>query len=345
MNKPTILLTGAAGFIGSHTAQALIARGYHVVGVDNFCDFYPRHWKELNIHAVGQGLDLEELDIADGPRINALINRIKPHGIIHLAAMAGVRPSIEQPVHYARVNLEGTTNLLQAAAQAKVARFVFASSSSVYGNNAKVPFAENRRRRPAHQPLRRHQAAPANCSATPSTTFTTCPSHACGSSPSMARDKGRILPFTNSPVSFISERPSPVFGDGSTSRDYSYVDDIVAGILAAYDRNNTFRIFNLGGSQPVKLSDLIAGIEAAMGKRAIIDRKPAQPGDVERTCADVQRSRDELAYIPQVRLAEGLNRFAQWLKQNIHDYTLPNEPKIEMKIGDIARHPARRLAI
>src|SRR5947209_8429871 len=131
--KPTILVTGAAGFIGSHAAEAFIDRGFRVVGVDNFCDFYDRSWKEMNLKCAGPSLRVEELDITDGPRISALISRVKPTAILHLAAMAGVRPSIERPAYYCKVNLEGTTNLLQAAVENQVQKFLFASSSSAHG--------------------------------------------------------------------------------------------------------------------------------------------------------------------------------------------------------------------
>src|SRR4051794_20706870 len=139
MSTPTVIVTGAAGFIGSHVSQAMIARGYRVIGGDNFCKFYQRSWKEENVRAVGKGLEIEEMDITDGQCIARLVEAVKPEGIIHLAAMAGVRPSIERPVYYTKVNLEGTTHLLQAAVENRVGKFVFASSSSVYGNNAKVP--------------------------------------------------------------------------------------------------------------------------------------------------------------------------------------------------------------
>jgi UDP-glucuronate 4-epimerase len=344
MNKPTVLVTGAAGFIGSHVSQALIARNYRVVGVDNFCDFYHRSWKEQNLRAVGQGIDVEELDITDGPAINRLIATVKPEGIIHLAAMAGVRPSIERPAHYTKVNLAGTTNLLQAAVDAGVRKFAFASSSSVYGNNAKVPFAETD---DVSEPISPYAATkragellchtfwhlyklPVAC-----LRFFTV--YGPRQRPDLAIHKfARMIHFG---------KTLPVFGDGSTSRDYTYVDDIVAGILAAYDRTQAYRIYNLGGSDPVRLSDLIAGIETAMGKRANIDRRPAQPGDVERTFADVSRSRAELDYHPQVKLSEGLARFAHWLKSNLHLYRLPGEPVMELKLGPaIHERPAMRVA-
>ena len=332
MSKPTVVVTGAAGFIGSHVSEALIARGYRVVGVDNFCDFYARSWKEANVRAVGLGLELEEIDITNGPRVRDLIHAVRPDGIIHLAAMAGVRPSIERPVYYAKVNLEGTTHLLQAAAENKVARFVFASSSSVYGNNAKVPFSETDEVTEPISPYAATKRAGELLSHTfahlykfPVACLRFFTVYGPRQRPDLAIHKfARLIHFG---------RSIPVFGDGSTSRDYTYIDDIVAGVLAAYDRNDRFRIYNLGGSDPVKLSDLIAGIEQAMGRRAVIDRRPAQPGDVERTFADVSRSRIELGYEPRVKLAEGLRRFAQWFKANVHEYRLPGEPEVELTLG------------
>ena len=332
MSKPTVIVTGAAGFIGSHVSEALIARGCRVVGVDNFCDFYARSWKEANVRAVGTGLDLQEMDITDGPRIARLIQSVRPEGIIHLAAMAGVRPSIERPVYYTKVNLEGTTNLLQTAVDAKVRRFVFASSSSVYGNNSKVPFAETDEVTEPISPYAATKRAGELLSHTfwhlykmPIACLRFFTVYGPRQRPDLAIHKfARLIRFG---------RPLPVYGDGSTSRDYTFVEDIVAGVLAAYDRNQGYRIYNLGGSDPVTLSDLIAGLELAVGKRAIIDRRPAQPGDVERTFADVSRSRAELGYEPRVRLADGLARFARWLDANLHEYRLPGEPAVDVTMG------------
>src|SRR5947209_566341 len=148
--KHTVLVTGAAGFIGSYAAEALLARGYRVVGVDNFCAFYDRAWKEANLKSIGPAMEVHELDVADGKKIASLITKLKPTAILHLAAMAGVRPSIERPAYYCRVNVEGTANLLQAAVENHVEKFLFASSSSVYGNASRVPFSEED---PVDQPI------------------------------------------------------------------------------------------------------------------------------------------------------------------------------------------------
>jgi len=340
----TILVTGAAGFIGSHAAEALMDRGYRVVGVDNFCDFYDRSWKENNLKTVaasgnGRKLSVEEIDITDGPAIASLVERVKPFGILHLAAMAGVRPSIEQPAYYARVNVEGTTHLLQAAVQNNVSKFVFASSSSVYGNLAKVPFSEAD---PVSEPISPYAAT---------------------------KRAGELICYTywhlyKMPVSCLRfftvygprQRPDlaihkftrligagkqvPFFGDGSTSRDYTFVDDTVDGIIRALERANDYRIYNLGGSSPVTLTTLIDELGKAIGKQPILDHRPAQPGDVERTYADLTLATAELGYAPRIELREGLRRFVQWFNEFGHLYRLPGEeggPNLMSYVSDAAR--------
>ncbi len=325
----TILITGAAGFIGSHAAEALLARGHRVIGVDNFCDFYDRSWKELNLMGIagspgGAKLAVEEIDITDGAAINKLVKTTKPHAILHLAAMAGVRPSIEQPAYYARVNVEGTTHLLQAAVEHGVKKFVFASSSSVYGNLGRVPFSEED---PVAEPISPYAATKRSGELICYTYWhlyklpVFCLRFFTVFGPRQRPDLA-IHKFTR----LISRgKPVPVFGDGSTSRDYTFVEDIVAGILASLEKCDRYRIYNLGGSDPVTLSHLIESIEAAVGIKAIIDRKPAQLGDVERTFADLTRSKAELGYAPKVPLAEGLKRFVEWYRNYGHLYKLPGE--------------------
>lgn len=324
--KQTILVTGAAGFIGSHAVQALIQRGYRVIGVDNFCDFYDRAWKEMNLKSVqGEKFDVEEIDIIDGARIDQIVERAKPVAILHLAAMAGVRPSIEQPAYYARVNVEGTTHLLQAAVKHKVGKFLFASSSSVYGNLGQVPFREDD---PVAEPISPY-AATKRAGELMCYTFwhlyrlpVFCLRFFTVYGPRQRPDLA-IHKFTR----LISQgKPVPFFGDGSTSRDYTYVEDTVAGIVAALEHCDRYRIYNLGGSDPVTLSTLIAELEKAVGKSAILDRRPAQPGDVERTYADLTRSSSEIGYRPKISLPEGLRRFVEWFRQYGHLYKLPGEP-------------------
>jgi UDP-glucuronate 4-epimerase len=325
-DSPTVLVTGAAGFIGSHASEALLGRGYRVIGVDNFSDFYDRSWKEQNLKSVGVGsrFDVEELDICNGPAIEKLVALIKPVAILHLAAMAGVRPSIEQPAYYARVNVEGTTHLLQAAVKHSVKKFVFASSSSVYGNLAKVPFSEED---PVSEPVSPYAATKRageliaytfwHLYKIPVFALRFFTVYGPRQRPDLAIHKFTRL--------ISSGKPLPFFGDGTTSRDYTFVEDTVAGIMAAMDRCDRYRIYNLGGSSPVSLNTLIEELEKAVGKKAILDRKPAQPGDVERTYADLARSKSELGYDPQVPLATGLKRFVEWFQQYGQLYRLPGE--------------------
>jgi UDP-glucuronate 4-epimerase len=319
----TVLVTGAAGFIGSHASEALLGRGYRVVGVDNFCDFYDRSWTEANLKSVGAGMEVEEMDVAEGKRVATLVAKVKPAAILHLAAMAGVRPSIERPAHYCRVNVEGTANLLQAAVENGVEKFLFASSSSVYGNASRVPFSEED---PVDEPISPYAATKLSGELLCHTYWhlyklpVFCLRFFTVYGPRQRPDLA-IHKFTR----LISEgKPIPVFGDGSTSRDYTYVADIVSGIMAALDRCDRYRIYNLGGNEPVTLARLIEGIEKAVGKKAVIERKAAQPGDVERTYADLTRSGKELGYRPGTSLSEGLRRFAEWFRDNSNVYRLPS---------------------
>jgi UDP-glucuronate 4-epimerase len=311
----TVLVTGAAGFIASHVAESLLRQGHRVVGVDNFCDFYPRAAKERNVSEVlrvGQ-MELVEADITDAPAMSRLIASAKPDAIIHLAAMAGVRPSIERPAHYARVNVEGTVNLLEAAVKNDVKKFIFASSSSVYGNNSDVPFSEaDEVANPISPYAATKRAGELICHSyhhlyrLPITCLRFFTVFGPRQRPDLAIHKfvrlmheGKSLPF---------------FGDGSTSRDYTYIADIVLGIQAALDRCSGYHIYNLGGNDPVTLARLIEEIERATGIKAVLDRKPPQPGDVERTYADLTRSRAELGYFPTTSLRQGLENFVAWYR-------------------------------
>ena len=326
MNRQTIIVTGAAGFIGSHASEALLAAGYKVVAVDNFCDFYDRSWKEMNLQSVGGGerLDVEEMDICDGAAIDALVAKAKPAAILHLAGMAGVRPSIEQPAYYARVNVEGTVHMLQAAVNHKVPKFLFASSSSVYGNQKETPFREDG---PVSEPISPYAASKRagelicytywHLYRLPCFCFRFFTVYGPRLRPDLAIHK-----FTR----LISKgEPIPFYGDGTTARDYTYISDICAGLLAALERCDRYRIYNLGNRNPVSLNEMVAALEKAIGKKALLDRKPMQPGDVEITCADITRAADELGYHPKVSLAQGLDRFVTWFKQYGHLYTLPGD--------------------
>jgi UDP-glucuronate 4-epimerase len=330
MSKPqqTLLITGAAGFIGSHAAETFLEKGFRVVGVDNFCDFYDRSWKEMNLKTIkgGEKIDVEEIDIIDGDAIDKLVAKTKPTAILHLAAMAGVRPSIEQPAYYARVNVEGTTHLLQSAVRHKVAKFLFASSSSVYGNLGRVPFREDD---PVAEPISPYAATKRAGELLAYTYWHLyklpifCLRFFTVFGPRQRPDLA-IHKFTR----LISQgKPVPFYGDGTTSRDYTFVSDIVAGIGSALDHCNRFRIYNLGGSDPVTLSTLIEQLEKAIGKQAILDRRPAQLGDVERTFADLTRSRAELGYLPKTSLSQGLEKFVAWFREFGHLYQLPGDAR------------------
>src|SRR3954470_15296914 len=314
MPERTVLVTGAAGFIGSHAAEALRGAGYGVVGVDNFCDFYDRRWKEANLKTAK--IDVEEMDITDGPRIAALIARVKPHAILHLAAMAGVRPSIERPVYYAKVNVEGTTHLLQAAVENQVAKFVFAYSSSVYGNNPKVPFSESDEVTEPISPYAATKRAgellchtfwhlykmPVAC-----LRFFTV--YGPRQRPDLAIHKfARLIHFG---------KPIPVYGDGSTARDYTYISDIVDGVVAVTKKEFGYQIFNLGESQTVRLSYLIEVLEKAMGRKAVIDRQPQQPGDVPITYANIGKARSLLGYTPGIKIEAGIPLFIEWFHRQV----------------------------
>lgn len=310
----TILVTGAAGFIGSHASASFLARGFRVVGVDNFDGFYPRRFKEMNLEGLRKSPDfsLHEADITDANAMNQIIDEARPTAILHLAALAGVRPSLERPATYSHVNVTGTTILLEAAVKNGVKKFLLASSSSVYGNND-VPFAETQN---VDGPISPYAATKKACELLAHSYWHVnklpvfCLRFFTVFGPRQRPDLA-IHKFTR----LITEgKPVPFFGDGSTSRDYTFVTDIVAGINAALDHCDKYRVFNLGGSHPISLKGLVEELEKAIGKKANLDRRPAQPGDVERTYADITRSRAELGYEPKVTIAEGLKRFVEWYR-------------------------------
>lgn len=310
----TVAVTGAAGFIGSHLCEALLADGRQVVGLDNFDSFYDPAIKHRNLAGClsQPGFSLIEGDVRDGEAVDRLMGGVDC--VVHLAARAGVRPSIENPLLYQDVNVGGTATLLEAARRHAVRRFIFASSSSVYGNNEKVPFAETDN---VDHPISPYAATKRagellchtyhhlfDLSVTCLRFFTV---YGARQRPDLAIHKFTRLIEAGEPI--------PVFGDGSMMRDHTYIDDIIAGVRAAIARCDGFRIYNLGESEPVALSDLVAAIERALGKKAIIERRPQPPGDVDRTYADVSRAREELGYRPQTRLGEGLKRFVAWFRE------------------------------
>lgn len=316
MAQRPILITGAAGFIGSSLADQLLACGTPVVCLDSFCDFYDPAIKRRNIaEALKQPqYTLVEADLRDRPAVLDVIARHKPVAIIHLAAMAGVRPSIENPDLYTQVNLNGTVNMLDAAVANGVEKFLFASSSSVYGNNPRTPFAESDNvDHPISPYAATKKAGELICHTyhhlykLPMTCLRFFTVFGPRQRPDLAINKFLRMIHAGKAI--------PVFGDGSTSRDYTFVADIVQGIRQSLEHCSSYHIYNLGGDHPVTLSQLIATIEKVVGKAAIIDRKPMQPGDVDRTWADLTKARAELGYAPQTSLEEGIAQQWQWLQQ------------------------------
>lgn len=313
-----IVVTGAAGFIGSHLCEAMIARDDQVVGLDCFDSFYDPAVKRSNISDLlaHDRFTLAEADIRDAEAVRDVLTS-DVDAVVHLAARAGVRPSIEQPLLYQDVNIHGTMVLLEACREARIGRFVFASSSSVYGNNRKIPFAEldnvdfpispYAATKKAGELLCHTYAHLYDLSITCLRFFTV---YGPRQRPDLAIHKF---------VKLIEHGESiPVFGDGSMQRDFTYIEDIVDGVVRSVDRCDGYHIYNLGESQPVALGELITMIEDALGKKAIIDRKPLQPGDVDRTYADVSLARAELGYEPKTDMRTGLAAFVAWYRATHH---------------------------
>jgi UDP-glucuronate 4-epimerase len=327
--KHTVLVTGAAGFIGSHVCEALIRRGDAVVGVDNLDPFYDPGVKRQNLAAIAQtarhgpgSFAFHECDIADAEALARVFEGAGPTGVIHLAAKAGVRPSIADPPGYARANVTGTSVVLEAARRAACSRLVMASSSSVYGDGAVVPFSESA---DAGEPVSPYAATKRACELIAYTHWhltrmpTACLRFFTVFGPRQRPDLA-IQMFL---LKAARGLPVPVFGDGSTSRDYTFIDDIVEGVLASFDRIGSpeipgrgYRVWNLGGNRPVRLDDMLAAIARVTAKPLTIERRPMQPGDVLRTWADLSRPAAELGYKPRVPFEEGLERQWAWVRQS-----------------------------
>jgi UDP-glucuronate 4-epimerase len=321
VNAETVVVTGVAGFIGSHVAEALLSRGTSVVGVDNFDPFYARGVKEQNLAEVsataarvGTAFRCERLDLTQPGAVAGLLEQVRPGGVIHLAAKAGVRPSIEDPEGYATANVVATAMVMRAAERAGVRRLVIASSSSVYGNNPKTPFAEDD---PVDGPISPYAATKRACELIAHTHH-----HLTGMPTALLRFFTVFGPRQRPDLAIgkfmravAGGVPITMYGDGSTSRDYTSIDDIVRGVLAAYDRVDRFgyRIWNLGGDHPMRLDELIAAIGSTVGRAPIITRAPMQPGDVERTWADLRRSASELDYACRTPIRTGLEQQWRWL--------------------------------
>jgi len=316
-----ILITGAAGFIGSHVAQRLLSLGRPVVGVDNFDPFYARAAKERNlaeVRAISRDFECINADISDAAAMRTHFERVRPSGVIHLAGKAGVRPSIADPVGYARTNVTGTMVVQKAALDAGCDRLVVASSSSVYGNAPKVPFSETD---DVSEPISPYAATKRAGELIGYT------HHLLTKMPTAQLRFFTVFGPRQRPdlaISLFMRRialgdPITVFGDGSMSRDFTFIDDIVAGVLAAYDRipAHGYRIWNLGSDHPVALRDMVRAIERTVGRDAIITPAPQQAGDVNRTWADLSRSSAELGYAPSTPFEEGLAQQWAWLKTTL----------------------------
>jgi len=311
------LVTGGAGFIGSHVCERLLHAGHAVWTFDDLNDFYDPQLKRRNlrdIQSLARPFEFVHGDLTDAAAVAALFGRVKFDQVIHLAARAGVRPSLLEPALYQRVNVEGTVNVLEAARKAGVKKLILASSSSVYGVNAKVPFAESD---PIFTAISPYAASKLACEALGHVYH-----HLYGLDIAMLRFFTVYGPRQRPDLAIHkfaklmhAGKPIPVFGDPTaTARDYTYITDIVDGVMACTEREFGYDIFNLGESQTVTLSRLIELLEAALGKKAVIDRQPPQPGDVPITFADVSKARAKLAYHPGVNIKEGLKLFAQWFR-------------------------------
>jgi UDP-glucuronate 4-epimerase len=310
-----ILVTGAAGFIGSTLADRLLAEGREVVGFDSFDPFYPEVEKRRNLASASlrRGFRLERGDIRDAAALERAVAAARPEAIVHLAALAGVRGSLERPAEYADVNVTGTSVVLAAAARHGGSRVVFASSSSVYGERQAGPFRESD---PVERPVSPY-AATKRAGELVAHTF----HHARGLSITCARIFTAYGPRQRPDLAIrkFAERmrrgePIPIYGDGSSLRDFTYVDDLVDGLVRALDRDLGFAILNLGAGRQVALLDVVKLLEAELGVAARIEWLPAQAGDVPRTWADTTAARDALGYAPRVALEEGIGRFARWLE-------------------------------
>lgn len=312
------LVTGGAGFIGSHVCERLLHSGHAVCAFDDLNDFYDPQIKRRNVRelqALAKPFEFIHGDVSDRAALNELFESVKFDQVIHLAARAGVRPSLEEPALYQRVNVEGTTHVLEAARRTGVSKITIASSSSVYGVNSKVPFAESD---PIFHPISPYAASKLACEALGHVYH-----HLYGMDIAMLRFFTVYGPRQRPDLAIYkfaklisAGKPIPVFGDGSTARDYTFVSDTVSGVIACTERTFGFEIFNLGESQTVTLTRLIEVLETVLGKKAVIDRQPPQPGDVPITFADISKARARLGYNPEVKIEQGITVFVDWFRRN-----------------------------
>jgi len=311
------LITGGAGFIGSHVGERLLITGHRVTALDDLNPFYDPAVKHTNLDVLrrvgGERFEFVRGDITDRPLLDAVCGARKFDQVVHLAARAGVRPSLLEPALYQRVNVEGTVNVLEAARATGCRKFTLASSSSVYGLNSRVPFAEAD---PIFSAISPYAASKLACEALGHVYH-----HLYGLDVAMLRFFTVYGPRQRPDLAIFkfatlidSGRPIPVFGDGSARRDYTFVEDIVDGVVACTERTLGYEVFNLGESQTVRLDELITLLESSLGKPALIDRQPLQPGDVPVTYANISKARRLLGYDPKTKIADGIPKFIAWFR-------------------------------
>jgi UDP-glucuronate 4-epimerase len=312
-----ILVTGSAGFIGSHVCEHFIKAENSVIGIDNFDDFYPRSFKELNLSGLKKNTQFQfhNADIRDSKKLNEIFAENKVEVVIHLAAKAGVRPSIDSIAEYYDVNVNGTVSLLEAMKKNNVNKMIFASSSSIYGNNPKVPFSESDIVDNPISPYASTKKSGELLCHVYHHLFDfdiTCLRFFTVYGPRQRPDLA-IHKFTRL---INAGNPIPFYGDGGTSRDYTYIEDIIDGIECSLNQLSGYRVYNLGESKVITLKYLVEMIEQNLGKNAILKKLPLQQGDVNRTFADISKAKLEIGYNPKVDFQTGIREFVKWFKNN-----------------------------
>lgn len=310
-----ILVTGGAGFIGSHLCDKLLKEGHFVVCLDNLSDYYDPKIKIANIehNLENPNFIFEKNDITDYGELNAIFKKYSVNAIIHLAARAGVRASLENPFGFRETNVDGTINLLEGAKTNEINKFIFGSSSSVYGNNKKIPFYEND---PVNEPISPYAASKQACEL-----YCYAYNHNYGIKIAVLRffnvfgprNRPDMAHFTFTDA-ITKGDPIKKYGDGSTARDYTYIDDIVEGIIKTLNADFNFEIFNLGNSHPVSLNNMIKTLEKTLGKHALIEQLPDQPGDAAITFADNSKAKRLLNWEPKTPYEEGVKKLVEWYK-------------------------------
>jgi UDP-glucuronate 4-epimerase len=311
-----VLLTGAAGFIGMHSAERLLARGDEVVGIDNLSPYYSVELKRDRLKRLAR-MKFHQLDLADAAALQKVFENERPDAVLHLAAQAGVRYSLENPGSYVQANLVGFANVLECCRHHRPRHLVYASSSSVYGKNPKLPWSETDN---VDYPISLY-AATKKANELMAHTY----SHIHGLSTTGLRYFTVYGPWGRPDMSamifaraIVEDKPIPVFNHGDMQRDFTYVDDIVEGTLRVLDKPASYAIYNIGNHQPVRLLDYIATLERVLGKKAIVDMQPMQPGDVKSTYADTRALNQAVGFAPSTPLESGLARFAEWFRSYYH---------------------------